>query len=104
MAQQRILEYLHRRGSSGRGPGRIGRGLAACCAERIGVTAAAVVLMIDGDYWVCLSASDPAMATIEDLQFALGEGPGIDAGRSQLAVIEADLRRHEPARWPLFSR
>jgi GAF domain-containing protein len=35
----------------------------------------------------------------EDLQFTLGCGPGVDAARSGLPVLEADLRQVHPQRW-----
>ncbi|MFJ4785580.1 ANTAR domain-containing protein [Streptomyces sp. NPDC088794] len=36
----------------------------------------------------------------EELQFTLGEGPGPDADRAGLAVLEPDLDRVRPDRWP----
>ncbi len=50
-----------------------------------------------------LGASDEVSRTIEELQFALGEGPCRDANRDQRPVLEPDLRAPAEARWPAFS-
>ena len=49
-----------------------------------------------------LFATDDVSARIEELQVSLGEGPCIDAWSSRLPVIEPDLLRTSPGRWPLF--
>ncbi len=38
----------------------------------------------------------------EELQFTLGEGPGPDAARAGIPVLEPDLRRVRPDRWPVL--
>ena len=43
------------------------------------------------------AASDPASERIDELQFALGEGPCMDAFTSRRPVLEADLARREGA-------
>src|SRR5439155_15786464 len=49
-------------------------------------------------------ASDATSARVEDLQFALGEGPCIDAFSSGRPVLVADLAAREYAlRWPVFA-
>jgi hypothetical protein len=47
-------------------------------------------------------ATDGVSAKIEELQVSLGEGPCIDAWSSRLPVIEEDLSRTSPERWPMF--
>ena len=47
-------------------------------------------------------ATDRVSAQIEELQVSLGEGPCIDAWSSRLPVIEPDLSRTSPERWPMF--
>jgi hypothetical protein len=47
-------------------------------------------------------ATDQVSAQIEELQVRLGEGPCIDAWASRLPVIEEDLSRTSPVRWPMF--
>lgn len=39
---------------------------------------------------------------LEELQFTLGEGPGLDAVRTGTPVLEPDLSTVRPARWPAF--
>ncbi|WP_328632871.1 ANTAR domain-containing protein [Streptomyces sp. NBC_00356] len=38
----------------------------------------------------------------EELQFTLGEGPGPDAARAGVPVLEPDLQRVRPDRWPVL--
>lgn len=49
-----------------------------------------------------VSASGPLAATVDELQFDLGEGPCWDAMTSQRPVLEPHLRRNT-TRWPAFS-
>jgi hypothetical protein len=48
-------------------------------------------------------ATDRVSAQIEDLQVSLGEGPCIDAWLSRQPVLEPDLSRTSPTRWPVFA-
>jgi hypothetical protein len=50
---------------------------------------------------VCTTNDVSAM--IEDLQYTLGEGPGMDAHRGGVAVFEPDLAAPKPPRWPGFA-
>lgn len=52
---------------------------------------------IPGAIW----ASNDFARSIEDLQFALGEGPTLDALRRRAPALVSDLAQ-EPARWPIF--
>ncbi len=53
---------------------------------------------------VVLCASDEVAAQLAEIQYTLGEGPGIDAARLRAPVFAADLTRAPDARrWPLFS-
>jgi hypothetical protein len=47
-------------------------------------------------------ATDQVSARIEELQVSLGEGPCVDVWSSRLPVIEEDLSRTSPERWPMF--
>jgi GAF domain/ANTAR domain len=49
-----------------------------------------------------VSASDPLAATVDELQFDLGEGPCWDAMMSRRPVLEPHIRRNT-TRWPAFS-
>lgn len=50
-----------------------------------------------------LYATDAVSATIEDLQFSLGEGPCVDAYNQQRPVSEPDLIDSSVGRWPAFT-
>ena len=50
-----------------------------------------------------LCSSNAVSALIEDLQFTLGEGPGIDAFRDDQPVLEPDLADPTYPRWVAFA-
>lgn len=51
-----------------------------------------------------VSASDAIMAQVEDLQFTLGEGPGIEAAVTGRVVLVPDVRDAAgQGRWPVFA-
>ena len=50
-----------------------------------------------------VAATDGHAQQMEDLQFALGEGPCMDATRSGRPVLCSDLSVDGVARWPAFS-
>jgi hypothetical protein len=47
--------------------------------------------------------TDGASAQLDDLQFTLGEGPGVDAAASGELVLEPDLQAVPMQRWPTFT-
>lgn len=73
------------------------------CVRLVGVSGAALVLNADqGAETICVT--DPATEQMEELQFALGEGPGVDAHHLRRPVLEADLGAVDGERWPAFRR
>jgi len=50
-----------------------------------------------------LCSTNEVSALIEDLQYALGEGPCVDAYRHDQVVLEPDLANPAIARWSAFS-
>lgn len=50
-----------------------------------------------------VAASDPVSRRLDELQFALGEGPCIDAYASRRPVLEPDLSGHGSGRWPGYA-
>ncbi len=50
-----------------------------------------------------VASTDEVSTLIEDLQFALGEGPCVDAYREDRPVVEPDLVRAGQLRWPGFT-
>jgi hypothetical protein len=47
--------------------------------------------------------TEGASAQLDDLQFTLGEGPGMDAAASGELVLEPDLQAVPVQRWPIFT-
>ena len=71
----------------------------AAAADLLGVSGAGLTLMtksVLGAVW----ASDTVSRTVEDLQFALGEGPALDAFRWGAPALEPLLAGS--SRWPFF--
>jgi hypothetical protein len=72
------------------------------CAEVLGVSGVAVsVLASGGDDMVW--RTDGLSVRLDDLQFTLGEGPGVDAAASGELVLEPDLGAVPVQRWPVFT-
>ncbi len=54
----------------------------------------------DGPSSSIVVATAPAVRQLEELQFTLGEGPGVDASRGSLPILEPDLLETATTRWP----
>lgn len=97
-------------------PDRLARGRRALADERrdpvatlcsvsamlVGVAGAGIVLMSEGQPLGSVCASDRRTGAVEDMQFALGEGPCRDAFVARAPVGVPDLERMESSRWPAF--
>jgi hypothetical protein len=66
------------------------------------VTGAGVAIVGDGQHLGALAASDALIASVDDLQFQLGEGPCLEADRTGGPVLAPDLGA-ALGRWPAFS-
>ncbi|HEY5149368.1 MAG TPA: GAF and ANTAR domain-containing protein [Mycobacterium sp.] len=80
--------------------------ICGACVQSVPVTGASVSLMTGTGNRATVYASDGVSARLEDLQFDLGEGPGIDAFGARQPVLVADLgdpRRGVGGRWPAFT-
>ena len=78
--------------------------LCAVCAEVTGASGAGIMLMSDGEGprgSVC--TTNEVSATIERLQFELGEGPCVDACHQDRPVFEPDLAAPVTPRWLAFT-
>jgi ANTAR domain/GAF domain len=74
------------------------------CVDGLDVDGAAISLLTATDAWETLSTTDATAATVEDLQFTLGEGACIEAAVSGRPVLIPDLHDHGlTARWPVFA-
>ena len=93
---ERILAQLSAAGRSG---------THRLCEVATSVTAmsGAGIMLLAGDLpQGSLCATGKASAQIEDLQYTLGEGPGVDAHTLGRAVLEPDLASPDRPRWPAF--
>ncbi|MFC0111950.1 GAF domain-containing protein [Kibdelosporangium aridum] len=104
MRNPRVAEILSAIADDNRGddvtlPAR----LCAECLSTLPVSGVGVALMTaDGPTGVVLAVTDRRARQVEDLQFALGEGPCVEASASGRPVLEPDLVAAGPARWPQF--
>jgi hypothetical protein len=95
----RILEQLN-------GNDEIGLVSKRLCEVSALVTEAtgAGIMLMSGDHpRGSLCTTDEVSALIEDLQFTFGEGPCVDAYRTDFPVQEPDLVHPEVSRWMAFS-
>ncbi|MDQ6697895.1 MAG: GAF and ANTAR domain-containing protein [Actinomycetota bacterium] len=77
--------------------------LCEVCAEVTGMTGAGIMLISGDVSQGSAGSSDDVSAQIEELQFTLGEGPCVDAYRSDAPVLEPDLADPVEHRWLGFS-
>jgi GAF domain/ANTAR domain len=75
--------------------------LCRACVEILRVSGAGVTVM-SGDNSGPVCASNARVGRLEDLQFALGEGPCHDAFASGQVVSEPDLGTGASTSWPLY--
>jgi hypothetical protein len=74
------------------------------CMSMLPVTGVGLALMTaQGPSGVVVAATDGAARSLEDLQFALGEGPCVEASRSGRPVLQPELFEAAANRWPAFA-
>jgi GAF domain/ANTAR domain len=78
------------------------RSLCSACAKVAEVSGAGVVLILHGRALGTVCSSDSTTEAVEEVQFTLGEGPCVDAFRSQAPVLVPDLAGPGGSRWPGF--
>jgi hypothetical protein len=85
------------------GANLVGTRLCLACVDVLDVTEAGIMLVDAGGGSTSFGTSDDSpVGVVEDLQFVLGEGPGLDAHATGRPVLEPDLSR--PAtRWSAFA-
>lgn len=77
--------------------------LCAACLSALPVSGVGAALMTaDGPSGVVLAATDERARHMEELQFALGEGPCVEASDEGRPVLEPDLMADGSLRWPRF--
>jgi hypothetical protein len=99
MDPERVARIVARLADAGRDPARR---LCGASAEVIGVSGAGIVLMSRSQPLGNVCASDASTEVIEDLQYALHEGPCVDACRTKAPVLVPDLMASGTTRWPGF--
>lgn len=92
-----IVAALSRNGSRGLAAVAAGR-----CAEVLQVSGIAVSVLVPSGGDV-LWRTDGVSARLDDLQFTLGQGPGVDAAASGELVLEPDLGTVPAQRWPVYT-
>ena len=86
------------------GPAELATRFCRACVAGTAVDGAAISLLTASVHRETLAATDATAATLEDLQYTLGEGACIDAAVSGRPVLVSDV--HDPARtarWPVFA-
>jgi hypothetical protein len=73
-------------------------------ASIAGATGAGIMVMSDSYQHGAVCHSDAVSALIDDLQFSLGEGPGLDAYYGTKPILEPDLIAPKTVRWSAFTR
>ena len=76
--------------------------LVRACALALPVTGVGLVLMTESGPAGTVAVTDRTAGTMEELQFTLGEGPCVESSATGRPVLQPDLARTGPARWPGF--
>ncbi len=74
--------------------------LCIACAAALPITGAGLALMSERGHEGLVAATDGPATEMEMLQFSLGEGPCVDAYTTGRPVLQPDLARTGPQRWP----
>ena len=100
MDRDRLARIVDAIGSTvGSDPATYPQRVCAAAADLLGVSGAGLTLMTRS-VLAAVWASDAASRTVEDLQFALGEGPALDAFNEGAPALEPSLAAS--SRWPFF--
>lgn len=75
--------------------------LCTACIEVLSVTGAGITIM-GGEQAGPICVSDVKVAALEDLQYAMGQGPCRDAFRTGTSVLAPRLGADASTRWPSF--
>ena len=77
--------------------------LCAVCVELTGTTGAGIMLMAGDLARGSVCTTDDISKVVEELQYALGEGPSFDAHHFGRPVLEPDLAEPSTPRWAAFA-
>jgi hypothetical protein len=98
---QRLLRILGElsEGGATESPAR----LCGVCVSVTEMSGAGIMLMSAGASEGSLCATDAVSTRLDDLQYTLGEGPGLDAHRHARPILQPDLADPHGSRWIAFS-
>ena len=77
--------------------------LCASTVETSGVTGSAITLMVVGGLRSLAASTGPVCGQLDQVQFTVGEGPGVDAFAGGAPVLEPDMMDGARARWPVYA-
>jgi hypothetical protein len=77
--------------------------LCEVAAEVTAMTGAGIMLASGASAQGSICTTDNVSELLDNLQYTLGEGPGIDAHTSGTAVLDPDLVAADRTRWPAFT-
>ncbi len=103
MTSVRTAQILTRVVTADSPPELLCRLLVDACTAALPVTGVGMVLMTDSGPAGVAAATDGPAATMERLQFSLGEGPCVDCSRTGRPVLQPDLAATGVHRWPAFT-
>lgn len=103
VASRRVAEILRAAWADSPDGNGLPASLAAACTRALPVSGVGLALMTDEGPAGTIAATDGAAVELERLQFALGEGPCVDASRTGRPVLQPDLAVTAPPRWPAFA-
>ena len=103
MASIRVAEILRAAWAESPDGTGLPTSLAAACVRSLPVSGVGLALMTDDGPAGIIAATDGAAMELEELQFTLGEGPCVDASQTGRPVLQPDLARTAPLRWPAFA-
>lgn len=76
--------------------------LCAAFIDTLDVGGASITVLGTFGHQSTIAVTDPLAARLDELQFALGEGPRFDALRTSRMAVAVDIRASEETRWPIF--
>ncbi|MQA10954.1 MAG: GAF domain-containing protein [Pseudonocardiaceae bacterium] len=77
--------------------------ICAACVAALPVTGAAITVMSGPQQQQLICATDELIRDLDELQFRLGEGPGVDAFIHGRPIFIADLNNIGDSRWPVYA-
>lgn len=103
MSTPRVNEILSRVADGRASDTSLPARLCAECLSALPVTGVALALMTeDGPSGVVLAATDARARQLEELQFALDEGPCVEASRGDRPVLHPELTATGSVGWPRY--